>query len=182
MQPITAASARVALLLSLVFLWRALPRDIHDPVSCVCPLEAAGQGTWTVRVGCFAAKASPARATSAEQPGAEPIALRGSIRGPARLLFNLPIDLRQADAETLMVLPGIGAARAQAILALREAGGLNAVSDLLRVKGIGPKTLRGIEERVAVDYAEPCGLSCGSGADAPSRMPQREANESRRER
>jgi len=53
-----------------------------------------------------------------------------------------PIDINRASAEELVALPGIGPARAAAIIALRDAqGGLRSLDELLDVKGIGPKTL-----------------------------------------
>ncbi len=198
MQRISSESARVAVLGSLLLFASALPRTPALAVSCACPYEIASSATqafgvgmqhqkelrtlesvtsprlassralpdraWTLQAGCRNASATalPASESSFVQTPSP-------IRGPARLLFGLPIDLRQADAETLMVLPGIGAVRAQAILAQREAGGLRSVSDLLRIKGIGPKTLRGIEARVAVDYADPCACKQGGLVPVPSR-------------
>jgi competence ComEA-like helix-hairpin-helix protein len=53
-----------------------------------------------------------------------------------------PIDVNRASADELVALPGIGPARAEAIVALRDArGGLGSLDELLDVKGIGPKTL-----------------------------------------
>jgi Holliday junction resolvasome RuvABC DNA-binding subunit len=63
-----------------------------------------------------------------------------ALRGPARLLFGLAIDPNRADARTLEVLPGIGPARAAAIVAERERRPFADVVDLERVAGIGPKT------------------------------------------
>jgi len=53
------------------------------------------------------------------------------------------INLNTADAETLTrELKGIGAAKAKAIVAYREAHGpFSSVDDLLEVKGIGAATL-----------------------------------------
>jgi competence protein ComEA len=58
------------------------------------------------------------------------------------MLFALPIDPNRADARTLEALPGIGPARAAAILAERERRPFGEVDDLERVAGIGPKTRR----------------------------------------
>jgi len=53
-----------------------------------------------------------------------------------------PIDVNRASADELVALPGIGPARADAIVALRDArGGLGSLDELLDVRGIGPKTL-----------------------------------------
>jgi competence protein ComEA len=63
-----------------------------------------------------------------------------------RIILNL------AGEEELMKLPGIGPSRARAILALRQRlAKFRAVEDLLRVKGIGRKTLRRIKPNVVLD-------------------------------
>jgi competence protein ComEA len=53
------------------------------------------------------------------------------------------INLNQATAQQLDALPGIGASRAQAIVALRQklGGRFQSVDELLEVKGIGDKML-----------------------------------------
>jgi competence protein ComEA len=62
------------------------------------------------------------------------------------------IILNVANEEELMKLPGIGPARAKAILALRQRlARFRAVEDLLRVKGIGRKTLLRIKPNVVLD-------------------------------
>ncbi len=55
--------------------------------------------------------------------------------------FRWKVDINQADAAELALLPGIGPKRARRIIEEREINGpyLGAVS-LSRVKGIGPKT------------------------------------------
>lgn len=75
--------------------------------------------------------------------------------GPTRLLFGAALDPNRADAATLEVLPGIGPARAAAIVATRCERPFAAVSDLRRVPGIGPHTLRGIAPSLAVSGAPP---------------------------
>lgn len=61
------------------------------------------------------------------------------------------INLNTADAERLQTLPGIGPARAEAIVAYRQQhGNFSSVEDLLEVKGIGEKILAGIEDYVFV--------------------------------
>ncbi|GAB4248663.1 ComEA family DNA-binding protein [Deferrisoma sp.] len=59
-----------------------------------------------------------------------------------RLLVGEPVDLNRATAVDLAALPGIGPARAEAIVAERERrGGFRTVDELTAVPGIGPKTL-----------------------------------------
>jgi competence ComEA-like helix-hairpin-helix protein len=63
---------------------------------------------------------------------------------PLELLFffNRPIPINHATAEHLIRLPGIGPHRAAAIVDDRELrGAFTGPEDLLRVSGIGPKTL-----------------------------------------
>jgi len=57
--------------------------------------------------------------------------------------WALPVDINKADAETLAAeLTGIGASKAEAIIAYREANGpFKHIEDLVNVKGIGEKIL-----------------------------------------
>lgn len=64
---------------------------------------------------------------------------------------TFPIDLNTATEENLVLLPGIGPAKAAAILERRERrGGFEAVEELLDVKGIGPKTLEKLRTYVFI--------------------------------
>jgi competence protein ComEA len=65
-----------------------------------------------------------------------------------------PIDLNRATLEELVTLPGIGPAKAKAILERREAvNGFRSIDDLLDVPGIGPKTLERLAGLVRVNAA-----------------------------
>lgn len=56
------------------------------------------------------------------------------------------VNLNQADAQTLEYIPGIGAAKAAAIIKLREQnGGFRSFKDLLEIRGIGVKILQDIQ-------------------------------------
>ncbi|GAA0581322.1 hypothetical protein GCM10008997_32770 [Halomonas salifodinae] len=60
-----------------------------------------------------------------------------------------PINVNQADAEMLAELPGIGAAKAQAIIEDREANGpFSDPDDLTRVSGIGPATVETMRDQL----------------------------------
>ena len=62
-----------------------------------------------------------------------------------------PLDLNRATAEELETLPGIGAAKAAAILAAREAqGGFTSIDELEAVRGIGPALLAKLRPLVVV--------------------------------
>lgn len=57
-----------------------------------------------------------------------------------------PVNVNTATAEDLIRLPGIGPARAKAIIELRgKIGGFKKLEDLMRVKGIGRATFRKLE-------------------------------------
>lgn len=72
------------------------------------------------------------------------------LRGPARLLFGLGVDPNRADPRTLEALPGIGPARAAAIVAERERRPFAHAADLERVAGIGPATRRRVAPWLAL--------------------------------
>ncbi|NNE43177.1 MAG: helix-hairpin-helix domain-containing protein [Gemmatimonadetes bacterium] len=62
-----------------------------------------------------------------------------------------PIDLNRAGPELLAELPGIGPAKAQAIVDLRETRGtFGSVDELEEVRGIGPRTVDRLRELVTV--------------------------------
>lgn len=91
-------------------------------------VEVATRAGVTSRVGC--------RGGAVEAP----------VRGPARLLLGLPIELHRAAPETLEVLPQIGAARAAAIVEARCREPFRRLDDLQRIHGIGPRTVEGLRE------------------------------------
>lgn len=69
------------------------------------------------------------------------------------------VDINKAGVEELMSLPGVGPAKAQAIVAYRQATPFASTDDLANVKGIGQKMLAKIAPYVTVDG--------NSGAKAP---------------
>lgn len=72
------------------------------------------------------------------------------VSGAAGLLFGAPLDLNRASADGLEALPGIGPARAAAIVAERSRRPFERVSDLQRVHGIGPRSVQAIDGLVRV--------------------------------
>lgn len=64
-------------------------------------------------------------------------------------LAAAPVDVNTATEQELMTLPGVGPARAQAIIQHREQHGpFRSLDDLDAVPGIGPATLRGLQGAV----------------------------------
>lgn len=70
--------------------------------------------------------------------------------------WALPVDINKADATTLAAeLTGIGAAKAEAIVAYRDAyGPFKQVDDLVNVKGIGEKTVEKNRENLIIEKGE----------------------------
>ncbi len=60
------------------------------------------------------------------------------------------VDLNRATTAELEALPGIGAKKAQAIVAFREKRRFRRVTELMRVKGIGPKLFHKLKDHVLV--------------------------------
>ncbi|HSG78898.1 MAG TPA: helix-hairpin-helix domain-containing protein [Acidimicrobiia bacterium] len=64
---------------------------------------------------------------------------------------DVRVDLNGADADQLVVLPGLGPSLAAMIVTFRQhAGAFETIEDLTAIAGIGPKTLDRLRDRVAV--------------------------------
>lgn len=116
-----AAYAALVLVAGLALLARPAPRPPFVP--CRHPHEWVGGPRGTLWVGC-----------DPHRPGRP-------LRGAAPLLFGGRLDLQRAPGWALEALPGIGPARARAIVAFRATRPLEAVESLRAVRGIGPATL-----------------------------------------
>jgi hypothetical protein len=120
--------------LSVVLFALAVPVPSPEPEECLNPIESAVVAQHTAVVRCEAPQARAAE-----------------IRGPARRLFGLPIELNCADARTFESLDRIGSVRARQIVEERARAPFERVEDLLRVHGIGPKTLENLRSAVAAN-------------------------------
>ena len=81
--------------------------------------------------------------------GPEPGDAGGGFQGPER--HGSQLNLNRATAKELQALPGIGPARAQAIVRWRDENGpFRNFQDLSKVPGIGPATVSRLRSRVVV--------------------------------
>mgnify|MGYP000954327824 CR=1 FL=1 len=62
------------------------------------------------------------------------------------------VNINTADLDTLVLLPGIGPSKAQAIINYREQNGLfMRIEDIQKVKGIGPSIFDSIKDFITID-------------------------------
>jgi competence protein ComEA len=64
------------------------------------------------------------------------------------------IDVNKASVMELTALPGIGPAKAEAIVEERERRPFTSVDDLTRVSGIGDRTIEQLRDRISVGEAD----------------------------
>ncbi|MFB3117481.1 MAG: ComEA family DNA-binding protein [Myxococcota bacterium] len=126
--------AQAGLALSGALFALALAAPAIEPDVCRSPVESVAVEQHTTAVRCEA-----------------PQARARELRGPARRLFGLPIELNCAGARTLETLGGIGSVRARRIVEERAREPFERVDDLLRVHGLGPKTLENLRSAVAAN-------------------------------
>ena len=136
--------------LSLALLALAWPWPRGAAPVCTHPVEVAAVAGHTTAVRC-----------GASEHGTAPT-------GPVRRLFELPIDLNCADLATLQVLTGIGPVRARAIERERRGRPFARVDELVRVPGIGPKTLAHLRGSVWVSAGD------SPGSEDPSSVESRD--------
>jgi competence protein ComEA len=103
-------------------------------------------------------------AHAAERRRGEPSRDAGADAPPSAVTADGRIVLNLAGADELRRLPGVGARRAEAILALRaKLRRFRRVSDLLRVRGIGVRSLKKIAPLVVLDPPPEPPTDAGSG-------------------
>ena len=79
------------------------------------------------------------------------LALASMLLAVSSFTAQAAIDLNTADAKTLEKLPGIGPAKAQAIVDHRtKNGGFKNADDLKKVDGIGDKTYEALKSEISV--------------------------------
>jgi competence ComEA-like helix-hairpin-helix protein len=106
---------------------------------------------------------------SARSAGPSPMKVRPRTEIPPGVLETGKLRINEATAEQLESLPGVGPALAQRILAARRERPFSSPEDLLRVRGIGPRTLERlrpqIEVRPAAATAEPSDPAASAEVD-----------------
>jgi len=116
-------------------------------------------------------RAAPAGSATL-RPSASASAAAGKATAPSKIILN------EASATELEKLPGVGPAKAQAIVALRDklGGRFKRFEDLLRVRGIKRKALLKIREHALLDPppadAPPQDASPSPSASAHSAAPR----------
>src|SRR5215470_11551409 len=122
-----------------------LPRQLAT-LAAVALLVAAMGGTWTRSASAApppaAAVAKPAAAPA--RPGDEPDEPPAKKSSHKQITGKL--NLNTANEEQLQLLPTVGPAKAERIVAWRtKNGGFKRIADLRRVKGFGYKTFKKLE-------------------------------------
>ena len=125
------------------------------PLAAIALLVAAMGGTWS-RSAAAAPQASapitkPSAPSAASAPGASPSRSAADADEPAGKKSNRKqiagkLNLNTANEEQLQLLPTVGPAKAERIVAWRaKNGGFKRTADLRRVKGFGYKTFKKLE-------------------------------------
>jgi len=108
------------------------------------------------------------------------LAVSALVAGPA-IAAEDPgrVDINTASAAELESLPGVGPAKAEAIVAHREVAPFKSTDELVEVRGIGEKLYAQLKDRVTVTGAsvarkqggEPGASPEGKGSRAPAVKP-----------
>jgi len=116
------------------------------PVAAIALLVAAMGGSWT-----RSAAAAPPPSAAITKPSASPARSGGEPDEPPARKSNHKqitgkLNLNTASEEQLQLLPTVGPAKAERIVAWRaKNGGFKRIADLRRVKGFGYKTFKKLE-------------------------------------
>jgi competence ComEA-like helix-hairpin-helix protein len=85
------------------------------------------------------------------------------------------INLNTAPAEVLSLLPGVGPAKAAAILSYRKRRPFRTVDELVRIKGIGRKMVRRLRPHLAIAGPTTAGAAPAGTATTPPAPPSKPA-------
>jgi competence protein ComEA len=81
------------------------------------------------------------------------------------------VNLNTAPAEVLSLLPGVGPAKAAAILSYRKRRQFRTVDELVRIKGIGRKMVRRLRPHLAIAGPTTAGAAPANPGAAPPVAP-----------
>jgi len=151
-------TARSAVWVALALLAAAWPGGSAAPAACAEPRDAESRAAESRLAGSEGAGSGGARWTRAVVCGG---GAGTPVRGPARRLFGLGLDANATDASTLETLPGIGPARARALVEARVERRFCRARDLERAEGIGPRIRAAISAEMA--FPEDCGPAFEGG-------------------
>ena len=149
----SSCAALVLLLFSLVLMSAPARADAADPTTMLRPVQGEPAATPTQNdptsapSSVCAARCPPCAATAGvDHPADADAWADGEPAGTRRT-----VDLNKADESALLELPGIGPARARAILAYRVShGGFHSIAQLLHIKGIGRSLLKQLRPLVTL--------------------------------
>lgn len=111
-------------------------------VAAIATLVAAMGGSWHTASAAPPAAAMTAPAAAAHDDPGEPHAAKKSSRKD----LTGKLNLNTASEDQLMLLPTVGPAKADRIVAWRKKnGGFKRTADLRRVKGFGYRTFKKLE-------------------------------------
>jgi competence protein ComEA len=159
--PVAAKASAIAvgmLGLAAIGAWSTLAGAGVPVNTAVTRASADAQGAWlapdhaTQHVGAPSLAASSGGTTTAPSPAPSAAPDPGPASGVSGVTPDGKVVLNTATAEELVKLPRVGPKRAQAILELRKRlGKFRKATDLLRVRGIGRKTLVLMLPKLVVD-------------------------------
>jgi len=117
------------------------------------PVAVAGEAAPAARLAPAPAAPPAAASPAAAPPPCAPIGEQAPVVAAASaVLPDGRLVLNEASAAELDRLPGIGKKRAEDIVALRvRLGGYRRLTDLLRIRGIGTRSLATLKEHLVLD-------------------------------
>jgi competence protein ComEA len=115
------------------------------PLGALAALAIAMGGTWAISRPAFAAPPSTNASGPPTQPAAKTEATAAKTKSTRKQLSG-KLNLNTASEEQLLLLPMVGPAKAERIVAWRKKnGGFKRVADLRHVKGFGYKSFKRLE-------------------------------------
>ncbi len=155
--------------------WAEAPSEGSEKTARVISSSDEIQGAASGPFLAQATRVSPAEPSSKESAPARPEKLSDCLKKKRKVPTGLTSDgrviLNEATAAELTTLSGIGSARAEAILKLRtRLKKFRKVADLLRIRGIGWKSLQKLKDKVVVDrpVESPDASEAHEGSETPA--------------